>query len=153
MTVLTCLLQSSSLHLSLLRTVALFDEPGLPISKRRSALRASANEARNLIELLAIVEAELESHIPGLTEIQNESTSTEKENCSRLFEVMQQVSEIGGHLIITRETIPVGVARLLRSSTFTIAHHSVLTEVFLTVSDHLGLFSVSLLSRQSTGDD
>ena len=55
------------------------------------------------------------------------------------------MSEIGGHLAITRETIPVGVARLLRNSTFTILHHSILAEVFLTVSDHYGLFSVSLI--------
>ena len=127
----------------MLRSVALYDEPGLPISKRRSALHASPHEAQDLVGLFAIVEAELESLIPGLIEMGTESISTMDEDCSRLLEVVQQVSEIGGHLAVTRERIPVGVGRQLRNSTFTIAHHSILTEVYHTVSDHSGLFSVS----------
>ena len=69
-------------------------------------------------------------------------------DCSRLLEVVKQVSEIGGHLAITRETIPNGVGRLLRNSSFAISHHSILVEVFLTVSDYYGLSSVrSTVSR------
>ena len=54
------------MHLQLLRSVALYEEVGNPLAKRRIALRASASAKADSAKLVETAQLELLSLVPGL---------------------------------------------------------------------------------------
>lgn len=59
-------MQVRSLHLQLLRSVALYEEVGNPLAKRRIALRASTSAKADSAKLVETAQLELLSLVPGL---------------------------------------------------------------------------------------
>ncbi|KAI5475649.1 Mediator complex, subunit Med12 [Pseudohyphozyma bogoriensis] len=143
-----------SLHLHLLRTVALFGEAGQSLAKRRIAMLAGSKATDESKRLIERAELELESVIPGVV---NHTSATSplppNRDCTALLTALDQLAKDGSHLSLTRQTIPHAVARFLRHSgtdrQLSVEDHAILAQVYLAVEDMWGLLQYLILLLRS----
>jgi hypothetical protein len=77
-------------------------------------------------------------------------SSVGERDCTTLLIAMAQLAKDGSHLIIERQVIPRGLARLARPTgehlALSVEDHAILTQTFLAVEDYFGLLQVRIIS-------
>ncbi|SCV69709.1 BQ2448_1103 [Microbotryum intermedium] len=137
--------EKPSIHLKLLKTVALHDESGRPLAKKRMALKSSPASRNEGEHLLGDATQELQRLVPSLVDGQSHPLAAllGDRDCTTLLGAIFGLSKDGTHLVLQRDTIPAGLARLLRPKgehmALTAEEHAILTQTYLVVEDYFGL--------------
>ncbi|KAK4705575.1 protein SPA2, partial [Phenoliferia sp. Uapishka_3] len=133
--------ETPSMHLQLLRTVALHGEVGNPLSKRRIALRAGASARADSKRLVDAAEHEFDKLVPL-----EPRAIMEERDCTALLDCLQLLVKDGSQLGITRDTIPHRLALLRRASNsgaceypLSVEDHAIFVQCFVAVQDFWGL--------------
>lgn len=67
-------------------------------------------------------------------------------DCTALLAAMSHLAADGSHLVIQRQVIPTGLARLTKTGeqiALPVEDHAILTQTFVETEDHWGLLQVS----------
>lgn len=150
--------QRPSKHLQLLRSVALYEEAGTSLARRRVALRSSPSNRADTERLIALAQRELYVLVPALLQPSSAAAATSpsaatERDCSNLLIAIGQLAKQGSHLVIHRHTIPQGLRTLAKSKNtshlpVTASDSAVLVQAYLAVEDYFGLlhYVLTLLS-------
>ncbi|KAL8280716.1 hypothetical protein RQP46_007039 [Phenoliferia psychrophenolica] len=137
--------ETPSLHLQLLRTVALYGEAGNPLAKRRIALRAGASARADSKRLVDAAEREFDKLVPlvpGDTEMSGER------DCTALLEALEALAKDGSHLGITRQLIPQRLATASERP-LSLEDHAIFVKSFVAVQDFWGLLQYIIIVLRS----
>ncbi|KDE04123.1 hypothetical protein MVLG_05415 [Microbotryum lychnidis-dioicae p1A1 Lamole] len=135
----------SSIHIKLLKSVALHDGSGRPLAKKRMALKVSSASRSESERLLEDATRELYRLVPSLVDGQSDPLAAllGDRDCTTLLGAISGLGKNGMHLVLQRDIIPVGLARLLRPKdehmALTAEEHAILTQAYLSVEDYFGL--------------
>ncbi|ORY57990.1 hypothetical protein BCR35DRAFT_309518 [Leucosporidium creatinivorum] len=143
-----------SIHLTLLKTVPLYEDAGNPLAKRRVALRSSPSSRAETERLVQAAKNELFKLVPGIADEGwrapiADSTPPAEQDCAPLLTSLSHLARDGTHLIIQRHVIPSGLARLFRPPgehlALGVEESAVLVQTFLVTGDFWGLLQYLLL--------
>ncbi|KAM0789234.1 hypothetical protein ACM66B_000077 [Microbotryomycetes sp. NB124-2] len=148
--------KTPSIHLTLLKTVALQDIAGALQARRRVALRAVSSTRVTIDQAVQELIQDVSRHVPTLIGLPPLPTDLrlDDEDCSGLFYKLDNLSQQGQHLPVTRRFILQGVGKVSRSAldgTLELSRgdFALLSEIYLRCGDFVGLHEFLVLVLES----